>query len=91
MSFIALLVILTALAHPLQAEKKSGPPHKNATVVNELADCATGCAPFGTPEDLNESYYEMYAWRFEQYDNDPCHPDFKNIFKCHMHLKIISS
>lgn len=83
MSFIALLVILTALAHPLQAEKKPNQTRGNATVVNALGDCSTGYAPFNNPEELNQSYYDMYAWRFEQYDTQPCHPDFKNVFNAH--------
>lgn len=62
-------------------KKKPLPPQ--VVDLPQIADCSSGCAPFETPEQLNESYMNHYGWRFEKFDTEPMRPTAQNAFKAY--------
>lgn len=86
MYFIALFVALILIAHPLHAEKKPHNPTADARVAKMLGTSTHSYEPFDSPEELNHSFYESYAWRFEHYESDFCYPEFYKVFKAHWHF-----
>lgn len=46
----------------------------------ELSNCASGCAPFATNDELNTSYMNHFAWRFEEHDTKPLKSTAREVF-----------